>query len=820
MRITYWLITIFLAALAHAAPLYGATQDYAIVPTPFSHVTVQEGFWLPRLATNRDVTIWYEFHKCEETGRIDNFAKAGGLMKGPFEGIYFNDSDVYKIIEGASYSLATHPDPKLDAYLDALIAKIAAAQEPDGYLYTYRTLMGEKTVPGAGKTRWSHLSGSHELYNVGHLYEAAVAHYQATGKRTLLDVATRNADLICRTFGPDKIHDVPGHEEIEIGLVKLFRLTGKKKYLDLAKFFLDQRGRADGRNLHGQALQDHLPVVQQTEAIGHAVRAGYLYSAMTDIAAITNSPDYVAAVDRLWQNVVEKKLSITGGVGARRHGEAYDAAYKLPNAEAYNETCAAIANALWNHRMFLLHGDGKYVDVLERILYNGFLSGVSLTGDRFFYCNPLAYDGHFQFNQGHAGRSPWFRTSCCPVNVVRFLPSIAGYVYAQKDNAVYVNLFVNSQTKLQLPTGSVALSQRTEYPWKGQIRIHVDPGEGASNKEAEFALHVRIPGWARNQPVPSDLYRYLRPHDAQPTLSVNGKPAKLQLEKGYAVVRRRWAQGDVVELQLPMPVRQVLSHPLVQANVGRVALERGPIVYCVEAVDNQGHALNLSLPDENAFSVEHRPHLLGGVTVIQGRGIAKRRDEQGKVVTAEVQLTAIPYYAWANRQLGEMVVWLPRDPSLAEVPRVPTIASQSVPTASHVYSADTLSALNDEQEPSNSSDQKIPRFTWWDHRGTTEWVQYDFEKPRRVAGVSVYWFDDTGRGGCRVPQSWRVLYKDADQWKPVAGPQEFSTQVDRYNPVAFEPVETTALRLEVRLQPKYSAGILEWKALPANMPHK
>ncbi len=811
MRTVHQMITILLVALSQTAPLCGATQDYAIVPTPFSRVMVKKGFWLPRLDTNRDVTIWYDFHKCEETGRIDNFAKAGGLMEGKFQGLVWDDSDVFKIIEGAAYSLATHPDPKLDAYLDSLIAKIAAAQQPDGYLYTHRTLLGKNVSQGAGKTRWSRLSGSHELYNAGHLYEAAVAHHLATGKRTLLNVATRNADLICRTFGPDKIHDVPGHEEIEIGLVKLFRLTGETKYLDLAKFFLDQRGHAERGNLHGKALQDHQPVIEQEEAVGHAVRAGYLYSAMTDIAALAKSPDYVAAVDKLWKNVVEKKLSLTGGVGPRRHGEAYDKAYELPNAEAYNETCAAIANALWNHRMFLLHGDGKYVDVLERILYNGFLSGVSLTGNQFFYCNPLAHDGHTPFNQGHAGRSAWFRTSCCPVNVVRFLPSIAGYVYAQKNDAVYVNLFVNSQTKLQLPTGDISLSQHTDYPWSGQIKIDVTP-----DSEADFALHVRIPGWARNQPIPSDLYRYQRSSDAKPTLMINGKLVELELEKGYAVVRRRWAKGDTIKLNLPLPVRQVLSHPLVKANVGRVAIERGPIVYCIEAVDNQGHALNVSMPEENEFSVEHRPDLLGGVTVLQGRGVANRRDDQGKVVTAEVQLTAIPYYAWANRQMGEMAVWLPRDPALAEVPQIPTIASQGVPNASHIFSADSLTALNDQLEPSKSYDQTIPRLTWWDHLGTAEWVQYDFEKPLRIAGVSVYWFDDTGHGGCRVPQSWRMLYKDADQWKPVVSPNEFPAKVDRFNQVDFESIETTAIRLEVQLQPKYSAGILEWKVLPAS----
>ena len=802
------LVAIFAPLLTLSLPVVRAApaRDYPVVPVPLAEVTVSDDFWRPRLETNRRVTLWYDFHKCEETGRIDNFAKAGGLMDGTFRGIYFNDSDVYKVIEGAAYVLASQPDPKLDAYLDALIKKIAAAQEPDGYLYTHRTILGEQTTGGAGKTRWSHLVSSHELYNVGHLYEAAVAHYLATGKRSLLEVAVKNADLIRRTFGPDKLRDIPGHEEIELGLVKLFRVTGNAKYLDLAEFFLDERGRAHGRTLYGEALQDHKPVVDQDQAVGHAVRAGYLYSAMADVAALTGQQQYAAALDKLWHDVVGHKMSITGGVGARRHGEQFGAPYELPNREAYNETCAAIANALWNHRMFLARADGKYIDVLERVIYNGFLSGVALRGDRFFYPNPLAHDGRSPFNQGQTGRSPWFGTSCCPVNVVRFLPSIAGYIYAHQDNTVYVNLFATSKTRVELPAGTVALAQQTDYPWDGRVRIDVAP-----DQPAEFALRVRIPGWARNQLVPSDLYRYLQPSAAVPTIAVNGAPVELALERGFAVIERRWTRGDTVELNLPMPIRRVVAHRHVEADAGRVAIERGPIVYCVEAVDNGGAALNLSLPDNAPLAVEHRSQLLGGVTVVRGPGRANRRDEAGKVTTSAAQLTAIPYYAWANRAVGEMTVWLPRQPALAAVAVPPTIASAAVPTASHVGPADTTAALNDQLEPARSYDPAIPRFTWWDHRGSTEWVQYEFPRPTRIAAASVYWFDDTGHGACRVPRSWRLLYREGERWRPVAGASSQETAADRFNEIRFEPVTTGAVRIEAELQPGFSAGLLEWK---------
>jgi len=643
-------------------------RDYPIKPVPFTAIKVHEGFWLPRMTTNREVTVRYDFKKCEETGRIANFARAGGLEEGGFQGIFFNDSDVVKIVEGAAYCLALKPDKKLDSYLDDLIAKIAAAQEDDGYLYTARTINDPKYEYAGKEGRWTSLRYGHELYNVGHMYEAAVAHFQATGKRSLLRVAIKNADLICDVFGSGEgqIVDVPGCQVIEMGLVKLYRVTGDEKYLRQAKFFIDMRGRADQRKeTYGTYSQDHKPLVEQTEAVGHAVRGGYFYAGVADVATLTGNKDYIAAIDRIWQDVIDCKVYLTGNVGQHGAGEGYAGAWKLDNLRAYNETCAAIALALWNHRMFLLHGDAKYFDFLERSLYNGFLSGVSLSGDKFFYPNPLACDMNFKFNRGAMQRSPWFDCSCCPSNVVRFLPSIPGIVYAHRNDAVYLNLFVNSTATVKLPENTVTLSQKTGYPWNGKVAITVKP-----EKVGEFTLHVRIPGWALNQPIPSELYR-VAPGDKldwKPSWKVNGQTQSVPLEKGYAVIRREWKAGDVVELELPMAVQRVLTHEKVVGNRGRVAITRGPIVYCAEGADHGGHALDLYLPDDAALSPVHRPDLLGGVTVLTGKAQAARRAEDGSVASEPETLMMIPYYAWCHRGPNEMQVWLPRTKDLAKVP--------------------------------------------------------------------------------------------------------------------------------------------------------
>ena len=794
---------VFVASPAWAADV----SDYPIQPVPFTAVEVGPGFWAPRMETNRQVTVPYCFQRCEDTGRISNFVAAAEKNPDGFEGIFFNDSDVFKIVEGASYTLALKPDPELDKYLDELIAKFAAAQEQDGYLYTAKT---SRSKGHHGRDpRWTGLNHSHELYNVGHMYEAAVAHYQATGKRNFLDIAIKNADLIDHVFGPNpgQLTHVPGHEEIEIGLVRLYRATGDEKYLDLSKFFVDMRGNEEKREkLYGEYAQDHAPVVGQSEAVGHAVRGGYFYAGVADVAALTGDKAYIDAIDRIWQDVIDRKLYLIGSVGQHGAGEGYAGAYKLTNLKAYNETCAAIALAMWNHRMFLLHGDGKYVDVLERIIYNGFLSGVSLSGDTFFYPNPLECDMKFKFNHGNLERSPWFNCSCCPSNVVRFLPSIPGYVYAVRNQNLYVNLFLAGKATIELNGKPVEITQKTDYPWTGNIRMTVSP-----KTVRNFALRVRIPAWVRGNVLPSNLYRYEDPTPADWSLRVNGKAGEANLVDGFAVLDRQWKPGDLVELDLPMPVRRVLANEQIEYDRGRVAIERGPLVYCVEGADHDGTVREMWLPEDAQLTPEYKSDLLGGVTVLKGQASAVYRKGDDTVASRPKPITMIPYYAWCHRGANEMTVWIPKSPNLAVAPPLPTIAGTSKATASHTWQSDHVAALNDQIEPKNSIDHDIPRFTWWDHRGTTEWVQYDFAQPTTVSRIDVYWFDDTGRGSCRVPQSWKLLYRDGDRWKPVETSSEFSTDKDRFIQLDFTPVKTEALRIDVQLQPGFSGGILEWQ---------
>lgn len=653
-------LSLALADLSVRAAEPAPGRDYPIRPVPFTQTEIADGFWAPRMEKNRGVTVQHNLQSCQRTGRIQNFVVAARKADGAFQGVFgFDDSDVYKVIEGAAFTLALHPDSALDRELDDVIARIAAAQEPDGYLYTVGQIgkTAEKPFCCVSTSRWADLRSGHELYNAGHLFEAAVAHFQATGKRNLLDVATKYADLLTRVFGPGRNMGVPGHEEVEIGLVKLYRVTRNEEYLKLARFFLDQRGNAEGHELYGAYSQDHEPIVRQSTAVGHAVRAAYLYTGMADVAALTGAPGYVAALDRIWSDVVASKLYVTGGIGAEHEGESMGDHFHLPNRTAYSETCAAIANALWNERMFRLHGDAKYVDVIERTAYNTILGSVALRGDHFFYVNPLASDGKLAFNADKStGRRPWFRCSCCPPNVARFLASFGSYVYAQDDRAIYVNLFVGGKTRVELNGRRVELRQTTEYPWKGDVAIGVHP-----DTEGEFALHVRVPGWARERPVPSDLYRYEDGAGLPYTLSVNGQPVTAEIVRGYAVLDRRWKAGDTVELSLPMPIRRVVSDDRVAANRGRVALERGPIVYAIESIDNAGDVFNIVLPDDAVLSAQHRPDLLGGVTVITGRALGLHAGEDGRTVdTREQDFLAVPYSVWSNRGEGRMAVWLPR----------------------------------------------------------------------------------------------------------------------------------------------------------------
>ncbi|MBN2415267.1 glycoside hydrolase family 127 protein [bacterium] len=795
----YVLQAALLAVLLFTVCSTTPSGDYPIQPVPFTQVHIDDAFWAPRIETNRAVTIPHAFHKCEENGRLDNFAAAGGLLDSEYQGIYpFDDTDVYKTLEGASYALMVKPDPALDAYLDSVITLIAAAQEDDGYLYTVRTLNARRLKGWFGDERWARLSGSHELYNAGHLFEAAAAHYQATGKRSLLNVALKFADLIDDTFGPGKLEKPPGHQVIEMGLVKLYRVTGDERYLNLAKFFLDARGRSvNGRELGGEYNQDHKPVVEQDEAVGHAVRAGYMYAGMADVAAMTGDRSYIDAIDRLWENVAGKKLYLTGGIGATGSNEGFAGNYDLPNMSAYNETCASIGNIYWNHRLFLLHGDARYIDVMERTLYNALLSGISLDGTHFFYPNPLESVGQHQ-------RAEWFGCACCPGNVTRFMASVPGYVYALRDNDLYVNLYASNTATLDLKDQQVVISQKTDYPWEGTVDLALNPGKDGK----PFTLCLRIPGWARGRPLDTDLYSYVNSDPADIALFVNGQPRRLQIRDGYARIRRGWKAGDTVRLELPMEIRRVTAIDSVEADRDRVALERGPIVFCAEFPDNPGGRVRNLLLTDGEIASEFVPGLLNGVTVLRGTAEAYHRDAAGALSSVSQDLTMIPYYGWSHRGRGEMAVWLAAGESAVTPAGTATLASESTVTASFGKNPE---AVNDLLEPSSSGDHNVPFFHWWPHKGTREWIQYDFPRVEEVSTVEVYWFDDTGRGECRLPASWRVMYMENGQWKPVWSPDPYPVEMDSFNKIVFETVRTGSLRLSVTSREGWAGGIHEWK---------
>ena len=803
-------------ALASVASFAQDEPKQAMREVPFTEVKLDDNYWAPRIEANRVVSVPHNIKWCEtETGRIDNFKIAAGLQKGEFKGIYFDDSDVYKIIEGFAYSLAAHPDAELKKKADEWIDYIGKSQQDDGYLMCYFTLVKPDE-------KWTNLASMHELYCAGHMAEAAVAYQRATGDDKFVKINRRLLDLICKRYGPNEgqLKNVAGHEEIELALVKMYQLTGDKKYLDEAKFFVDARGVAEGREkgLFGEYCQDMIPVREQTEIVGHAVRAMYLYCGATDVAGYYRDDALMAAMRRIFNNVTRNKMYITGGIGSSRSNEGFEENFKLPNKEAYCETCAAIGMLFWSHRMNLATGEAKFADVMERSAYNGFMSGYGLNGDSYFYVNPLLSDGNHH-------RQPFFGCACCPSNVIRALPSIPGYVYATAesdaaksgDDTLVVNMYATGKATVELGDKIVEVEQQTRYPYDGKVFIKTTAKMKDANAEfTPFIVKTRIPEWTGLD----------RPAD------------------GYAV-RSIAKPGATFALDFPTDVVRMVANPNVKDDNNRVALQRGPIVYCFEQVDNRGVRVDrIILPKNPEFRVETRVNFISDGNVNEAtKGAASRTVDVIRVKDINgVDLTAVPYCVWDNRSAGRMCVWVRQagldsnaedyadaknwtdadgEPILYKSldskylsDDVPEIAGDDVEFdgSNTTDSLSTLDYYNQAEKPNGSGDQNNPRATWWDHLGTNEWFEYSFAKPRKLTSCAVYWFDDPGRGRCRVPESWYITYQEpgSDEWKKVNAKDEYSCDRDRDVVVNFDEINASAIRINAKLQKDVSGGVLRW----------
>ena len=795
----------FGANASNQLPKYLLRAKAPITEVPFTKVHFNDTFWSPRIEINRTVSIPSAFHECEKNGRFDNFAIAAGIKKGEHRGDFsFDDTDPYKVIEGASYSLAVHYDKKLDHYLDSVIAIIAAAQEPDGYLTTCVTNKCYRLSGWWGTHKWEKIN-SHELYNSGHMIESAIAHYKATGKRTFLNVAIKNANLICKTFGPKEgqIHRPSGHPIVEMALCKLYKVTGTRQYLDMAKYFVEETGRGTDGHTLSEYSQDHKPILQQDEIVGHAVRAGYLFSGVADVASLTNDTAYFHALERIWENMAGKKLYITGGMGSRAEGEGFGPNYELNNMTAYCETCASIANVYWNYRMFLATGDSKYVDVYERALYNGVLSGVSLSGDKFFYDNPLE-------SMGQHERQKWFGCACCPGNVTRFMASVPQYQYASQGSDIFVNLYIQGKGNVN----GTELLQHTDYPWNGNVKITVNP-----KKNTKFNIRLRIPSWAKSRPVATNLYNFAD-SAKQYVVKVNGTKIQAYTVDGYAVVNRKWKKGDVIELSFPMDVRRISANDNAEDDRGKYALERGPIVYCLEGKDQpDSMVFNKVIIANTHIDTKFDAQKLNGIIELTGK--ASKVETDGTV--KETTFKAIPYSTWNNRGADQMEVWIPYSPIYAHVKPQPTIASKArtlfYQSAIQKDAPETAAVMgeawgvNDQWEPKRSSDISKPYHYWWLKNGTPESIAYEFDKPYNVSNVEVCWLDfDHYDGNFRTPESWKLYYKDSEgNWKEVENHSSYGVAKDKYNSVDFAPVTTTGLKIIAQLRKGASGGIIEWK---------
>ena len=815
--------------VALAAVAFSACQTERIereretlTPMSFEKVTLEDDFWLPRLKIQKETLVPFSLDKTAYA--VENLRRTGQYLRGEkiekgFEGPYYVASDLFKVMEGAAYLLTLEKDAELEAQMDEIIDIIASAQDKDGYLYEVHILPEQKEnnhrKGGSGPTRYSFVDHSHELYNMGHMYEGAIAYFKATGKRKWLDVAEKNAQHINRVFfegdpnynGGKPVMHAPGHEEIELALVKMYYATGNELYAEMAKKFVDIRGKErDKGRYYSQA---HIPVREQMEAVGHSVRATYLYSGMADVVAMNGDTTLMPALNSIWHDIVDRKMHINGGLGAVPGIEGFGPAYDLPNLNTYDETCAAVGNVFFNYRMFLMSGEAKYVDVAEVALYNNVLAGVNLEGNKFFYVNVLEADGKRPFNHGTAGRAPWFGTACCPSNMARLIPQISGMTYSHTNDDIYTVFYAGNSTSIPLEGGEVALKQQTNYPFDGNITIEVSPAEAGQ----EFTMWVRIPTWCGEQFVPGELYSYANAAADKAVVKVNGKRVRTEVIDGYMPVQRAWKAGDKVEIELPMPVRYSVADERVKADINRVCVTRGPLVYCAEQPDNEYVASHYVLTNINQKGevATFSEGIMNGINNITLKANVLADDGAEEPNTVDATLKLIPYYAWNNR--GDNVtmnVWFARDAQTALEGTIRTVGNIRDVAVTHTYGSDTPYAIADGKQPKNSFDRSIPRWTSYPQLGREQTVEVTLRKEQKVESVSVYWYDD--KGGVQVPVNWKMEYKSGDEWKEFKPyiTDRFGVEPDQYNMVhPDKEISTKALRLKIQPKKESTVGILE-----------
>jgi len=799
-------------------------HDYPLSPMSFEKVTLQDSFWLPRLKIQAESTVPHALRETEPA--VENLRRCGNFLHGRGGALPFThrfvSSDLYKVMEGAACLLMIKPDPELEKQLDGIIDVIADAQKDDGYLYVSH-ICGIANPRAMGEKPYSWVVHSHELYNMGHMYEAAIAYYRATGKDKWLKVAEKSAEHFNKVIfegdpnynGGRPVMQAPGHQELELALCKLYRVTGKRLYLDMAKRFLDIRGvtyRPEGEGVMSPSYaQQHKPVVQQTRAVGHAVRAGYLYAGMADVSALTGDMSYSLAAEKIWHNIVDTKMHIIGGLGATHGIEGFGPEYVLPNRNTYNETCAAVANVFFNFRMYLLHKDAKYFDVAEVALLNNSLAGMGLEGDSFFYVNVLEADGIRKFNHGTAGRSAWFGCACCPSNLARLIPQVSGYMYAHTDREIYLTLYGNSQTEIALAGGKVAIKQTSDYPFDGKVVLEIDPPS-----EQEFTLKLRIPTWAREQFVPGELYSYVDTLSPKWTLRVNGQDVDPKLTKGFATIHRLWKPGDKVELNIPMPIRFSTTINKVKANRDRIALTRGPLVYCAEQADNRGEIVQRFFIPEPADPGKIRTDVIQDGLL---KGLVRATVPAMEIVDDSSQKSTvklIPYYAWNNRGEESMVIWMPRNERLARASMKSNLVAKSPygkVLATHTFEEDTVAAVVDGIIPKESADQQPPRWTSLPFNNRGQNIIVEFGETRNVGSIAVYWYEDPKSGKVKLPRGWWVDYRvgDGDWMRMKKHPTDsYGLERDEFNVVRPKaPLGCDAISIRILPQVGFCMGVHE-----------